>query len=164
MKNLENIRLTNTSDFRLNLPYEPAKNILIFGNTVGLFGSYEKFEKYIYGLGTIGVMHKTVNEFKNFEWIIKATGLNELPYTHVYIVGGKEVYEYYSNLFEYLNMFRPVNEKIVCKFYRTARNNNYKETISDIDEYLEKNIKFDYIIGSYEDGITEDYISQYLKD
>ena len=123
------IKLRVNHNVNFNLEDVKIKNLLIIGNTINFFGFY-------YNDGHIDCMSMNKNDRDHYKWFLKRC----VEKTNIYIIGGSEEKEYYTNMFNY---FGSLELKVNWKFIETKEPKDYLEKLS-----LLKNMKFDYIVGN----------------
>ena len=121
------IKLRVNHDVNFNLEDVKIKNLLIIGNTINFFGFYND--------GRIDCMAMNKNDRDHYAWLLKRC----VEKTNIYIIGGSEEREYYTNVFNYFWNFLEL--KVNWKFMETKEPKDYLEKL-----YLLKNMKFDVVL------------------
>ena len=121
------IKLRVNHDVNFNLEDVKIKNLLIIGNTINFFGFFNN--------GDIDCMAMNKNDRDHYKWLLKRC----VEKTNIYIIGGSEEREYYTNVFNYFWNFLEL--KVNWKFMETKEPKDYLEKLS-----LLKNMKFDVVL------------------
>ena len=134
---ISDIKLRVNHDVIFNLEDVKINNLLIIGNTINFFGFFNN--------GDIDCMAMNKNDRDYYAWLLKRC----VEKTNIYIIGGSEEREYYTNVFNY---FGSLGLRVNWKFMETKEPKDYLEKLS-----LLKNMKFDYIVGNlpYEEEIVK---------
>ena len=131
---ISDIKLRVNHDVNFNLEDVKIKNLLIIGNTINFFGFFND--------NRINMMAMNKNDRDHYAWLLKRC----VEKTNIYIIGGSEECEYYTNVFNY---FGSLGIKVNWKFMETKEPKDYLEKLSSL-----KNMKFDYIVGNPPFGST----------
>ena len=131
---ISDIKLRVNHDVNFNLEDVKIKNLLIIGNTINFFGFFND--------NRIHMMAMNKNDRDHYKWLLKRC----VEKTNIYIIGGSEECEYYTNAFNY---FGSLDIKVNWKFMETKEPKDYLEKLSSL-----KNMKFDYIVGNPPFGST----------
>ena len=125
---ISDIKLRVNHDVNFNLEDVKIKNLLVIGNTINFFGFFND--------NRINMMAMNKNDRDHYKWLLKIC----VEKTNIYIIGGSEECEYYTNAFNY---FGSLGIKVNWKFMEIKEPKDYLEKLSSL-----KNMKFDYIVGN----------------